>query len=293
MKKFKIILVIIGIVTLALGIMFMVIAFKNHSFGGSTITNTHNIEETFDSLSFNLSTADLKLELAEDNKCTVTCVEKEKDTHTVKVENNTLVVVNERTYAWYEHLFDFSKLSVTVSLPKSEYKNIKVDSSTSNIDILGISFKNVDLSGSTGDVKFDKIEMDDFKLDISTGNLSLTNSIINNNIIVDGSTGNVTITDTKAKDITIDVSTGDVKLTNVLASSKIKVNTSTGDITLSSVDAETLSLTASTGDITGSLKTGKRFKAKASTGEVSVPNTDGGECVIETSTGDITITVLA
>ncbi len=291
MKAFKWVLIFVGLIALAAGIFIIIMAYKNNSFGHPTVTNVHNVEEAFDNVSLKLSTADLKFEISSDNKCKVTCVEREKDKHSVKVENNTLVITNEVTYHWYENMFNNSKLSVTISLPKDNLNDVKIDTSTGDVRLAKITLNKLEIGCSTGDIYLDDLNMDSFKLKSSTGELKMNNANVNGDIIIEGSTGDVKLENTKAKNFSSDLSTGEVIFNNTFIEENTSINSSTGDVTFKDSDSNTLNIHTSTGDVTGNLKTPKSFNTKSSTGDIDVPNTEGGSCVIQTSTGDIIIKI--
>lgn len=256
MKKFKFLLIVIAIVCIALGVVFTVKAVKTHAFvdDSNIVTNEYSFDEEVNDLDIKISTANLEFVLTTDTKVSVKCVEKEKDYHEVKVEDNTLKIKSVSTRKWYESWFDWNNtdLKVTVSLPKNSFNSLRAESSTGEIIIDGFDFNEVKIKVSTGDIKY---------------------------------------SNSKANTINAELSTGFISLNNVI-SDTLTVKSSTGDIVFKDCDANTIKMKASTGDIRGNFLTGKKFTAKASTGRVSVPqSSEGGSCDLETSTGDIIVEV--
>ncbi|MBQ9744523.1 MAG: DUF4097 family beta strand repeat protein [Clostridia bacterium] len=272
---------IIAVSLMAVGlIMFTVALFAiDFNFAKLSIakyeTNTHNITESFDSISINSDTADITLLPSQDGKCKVICYEKEKGKHNVSVKDGTLIIemVNEKS--WYDYILDFGLDKITVFLPENEYKDITLRSDTGDIEISEeFKLKSIDIYVSTGEVTNYASVSGNVKIGVSTGEVLIENA----------NTGSMEIT----------ASTGNVTLKNTICEGKVRIETSTGDVELIRCDADEIYIEASTGDIKGTVLTDKTFIADSSTGDVSVPkDTRGGVCVLKTSTGDIEMRVVS
>lgn len=280
MKKFFIILGIVLLVAgLGLfGIAFAAAGFKIDKLGSvKTEENTYAPEGSFEDISIDVDTSDVKFVYAEDGKFKVVCKELTNNKHEVEIEDGTLKISNDDERKWYEKISLFTQSTkMTIYLPEREYKNLKIKASTADIDVPvdeGLSFTNVDIKVSTGDINFAGNVSGDTKIKTSTGDVKQV-----------GRTGG---------NLDIEVSTGDITLKNSRTVGKLNVKTSTGDVKLDKCDAAEITIKTSTGDVKGSLLSDKLFTAKTSTGDVNVPASikDGGECSIKTSTGDIKITV--
>ncbi|MBR0132432.1 MAG: DUF4097 family beta strand repeat protein [Lachnospiraceae bacterium] len=282
MKKFFIILATVlliaglGIFTIA----FAAAGFKIGNLGSvKTEENTYAPEGSFEDISIDVDTSDVKFVYAEDGEFKVVCRELANDKHEVEIEDGTLKISNNDKRKWYEKIqfFSFSKSpKMTIYLPEREYKNLKIKASTGDINVPvdeGLNFANVDIKVSTGDVNFVGNVSGDAKIKTSTGDVKQTGH-------TDG-------------DLEIEVSTGDIFLKSSRTVGKLNVKTSTGDVKLDKCDAAEITIKTSTGDVKGSLLSDKIFTAKTSTGDVDVPASikDCGECNIKTSTGDIKITI--
>lgn len=275
-------------------------------------TNTYEISEEFDNISFDTETADIVFSLSDDEKCKVVCHELENIKHSVSVSDGTLTVNVYDKPNWYNHFFVFSFTSpkITVYLPQAEYARLSIKESTGNIDIpKNFKFGEIDISASTGDVKcyasvsglikiglstggikLDGSSAGALDLSVSTGSISVSSMTCEGEIKIKVSTGSTKLSDVTCNNLTSTGSTGTIKLNNVIVAGTMYIKRSTGDIKFDGCDAAEISIKTSTGDVKGSLLTDKIFIAQSNTGSVNVPKTvTGGKCEITTSTGDIKV----
>ena len=325
MKKITKRLLLAALILIVLGIgvfagCFSVLGFDTGKLGaGAFETNTHAVDEAFESISVRMDTADLTLVPSEDGTCRVTCKEYEKLRHDVRVENGVLVIEATDTQTWFEKatssigLFSgFHSPSVTVCLPAQDYERLQVQLSTGDVKIpADFRFGTLTVKGSTGDVSCgasvegrleisvstgsilaEGLTASEASLRTSTGRVTLRDTTVEGALQIRTSTGGAALTDVNCGSLKIECSTGSIRLKNVLAEDKLEAETDTGDIRLDSCDAGSLSLETDTGDVTGSLRTEKVFYTSTDTGSVDVPRTvSGGLCEIDTDTGDIHITI--
>lgn len=242
------------------------------------VTNTHEIQKSFDSISVDTITADIEFRLAEDGNCRVVCREKEKLTHSVDVEDGVLVISATDERNLLDHIkgsiFSFGTPSVTIYLPEKHYRSLKVENTTGDVMLCGNwSFDDLELVTTTGDVKvMDVFCRKDVSVCVTTGKAHLDNL--------------------NCKNLTVKGCTGDAVLKNVIVADTMRVKCTSGDIKLDRCDAGTLYLHATTGDVTGTLLTPKVFSASATTGDVDVPDSSsGGRCEISVTTGDICVKI--
>lgn len=276
-------------------------------------TNTHEVGDTFDSISIHTDTADILFALSDDGRCRVTCYEDESANHSVTVENNTLVVKHNPRKAWHSYIgFSFDSPKITVSLPKAEYASILICEDTGDVEIPEVfAFKNADISVSTGDVSFlasatetvniktstgdicvEKLSVGSLELSVSTGRVTASDVTSAGGVSVDVSTGKAYLTDITCQSLTSSGSTGDISLNNVIVSESLSIKRSTGDVSLGSCDAAEIFVKTNTGDVRGSLLSDKMFLVTTDTGKTDIPqSTTGGKCEITTDTGDIKITI--
>lgn len=277
-------------------------------------TNTHEVNESFRSVSMETDTADILFTKSDDGMCRVVCYEQETMRHAVSVQNGTLSIQLSDTREWYDHitLFSFATPKITVYLPESEYYALVITEDTGDIDIpkefrfesMDISVSTGDvtnrtsasgrikLSASTGDIRLEDISAQALELSTSKGAILAGSITCKEDIKIEVSTGKVQLTSVTCRAILTTGDTGDISLKDVIAAGQIQIERSTGDVTFERCDAAELFITTDTGNVTGNLLSQKMFYTETSTGDVTVPkSTQGGVCEIKTNTGDIHITV--
>lgn len=234
-------------------------------------TNTHELNDAFNSIFIDTDTADIKLVRSDDGKCRIVCFESEKAKHSVSVKDSKLIITDRK---WYEFIGIFTKSpDITVYLPNAEYNSLTIKNDTGDVKIREeFKFEAVSITSSTGDISLKNTTAKSIELSVSTGKIEIANL--------------------NCKSLTSKGSMGDISLNNVIAAEILSVNRSTGDVKLEKCDAGEISIKTATGDVEGTLLTEKTFVTKSSTGDINVPkNAKGGKCEITTSTGDIKITI--
>ena len=277
-------------------------------------TKTYAPRGKFDSISIDVNTAKIELVPSDDGKCRVDCYEAEKVTHSVTVENGTLVIETVDTRAWYEHIgIFFESPSLTVYLPQEEYASLSVDTATGGVTIPGdFAFEAVKIrsdtgevhclasvSGSaevrthTGDIALNDLSAGALSLAANTGEVRISSVVCNGMVDVETDTGDAKLADVICADLIAESDTGTIALTNVTALGRFLIETDTGDVKFESCDASDISVKTDTGDVKGTLLSEKVFITESDTGRIDVPKTiTGDRCEITTSTGDIKIETL-
>ncbi len=275
--------------------------------------NDYEIREDYRHISITANTADINIVPSDSSDTTVSCYEPEKSTHSVSVKDGTLVIEIVDTRKWYEYIgINIDVPKITVYIPKGEYGDLSVKSSTGNVEIpADFKFKSIDISqttgkvtnyasasekikikATTGDICVENISAASLDLKVSTGKITAAGVICEGDVSVGVSTGKVVLTDIQCKSIKSGGDTGDIKLESVIAKEKLSVERSTGDVKLSGCDGAEIFIKTDTGDVLGSILSDKVFITKTDTGGVNVPKTtSGGTCEINTDTGDIDITI--
>ncbi|MBE5818796.1 MAG: DUF4097 domain-containing protein [Clostridiales bacterium] len=288
-------MLILGCVLIALGVGLFAGAiglndWKIEGLDGEVYNmNKFEINEGFESVVINTDTADIAIMPSENGNCIVECRDLTKITHTAEVKNGVLEirVVDERK--WYEKLISFASPGIKVYLPDAEYKGLKIDEATGDVDIEGgLTFKDINIDLSTGDVKMDTTFADNVNIDVTTGDVWLKELFCNNKLCINVTTGDTELSNVKCLELESDGSTGEIEMNHVIAYNNMFLKRTTGDIDLKQCDADTLSIQSTTGSVHGTLLSEKIFDADATTGSVHVPNTkNGGVCKIRTTTGSI------
>lgn len=237
-------------------------------------TNTYTANGTFDKISINVDTTEIKFLPTDSKDCSIVCFENEKIKHSAKIQNGTLVIDTVDTRKWYDFIsISLGSPKMTVYLPQNEYNSLSVETDTGDITLpKDFSFKNIEIDGDTSDVSCFASVSDIIEIELSTGDINID-----------------TVTTGK---LDLSTSTGDITLKNVISTDSLSIETDTGDVEFKDSDADKIYVETSTGDVTGTLLSEKVFITQSNTGRIRVPKTTtGGKCEIETDTGDIKITI--
>jgi DUF4097 and DUF4098 domain-containing protein YvlB len=277
------------------------------------ITNTHTFREAFTDISVDTDTADILFGVSDDESCKVACKEQENLKHLVSVQNGALSirVVDERK--WYEYIgISLEHPQITVYLPEQAYGALTVHASTADVALpRELGFDSMDICVSTGDVSsfasvagnakietttgniyLEGISPEALELSVTTGQITVSRVTCSGDVTVGVSTGTARLTEVACHSLRSTGSTGDLELTHVVAADSFDLTRSTGDIRFDRCDAAQITAKTETGHIIGSLLSEKIFIAQTSTGRVNVPKTTtGGRCEVSTDTGNIQITV--
>lgn len=308
MKKIKILFIILSCIILMGCIVLSCVMTINQ-----LETNKYEIKDNFKNIKIITDTADVVFLTSEKIQNLVVCDEQENMKHSVKVINNTLLIEIIDTRKWYEYIgINFNKSKITIYLPKAEYSELLIKSSTGNVSIPNnFKFTNMDILNdtgnimnsasvygnmkiktSTGDIYTKNINANMIELSTSTGNIDLRNVDCYSDIKINVSTGDTNIVDSNCNNLLSRGSTGNIFLKNVIATEKFSIERSTGDIKFKDCDASDIFVKTDTGDVIGSLLTDKVIFAQTDTGSIDVPKVMADEkCEITTDTGDIKITI--
>ncbi len=317
MKASKLLLTV-ALSMVALGLLFVAIAFVMTGFqpsafnnAGESKTETYLLEEVFDHINLQTAEADICILPSEDGTCRVICEETEKITHTVEVVNGTLRIRQEDTRAWYEHIGIFwAQMRVTVYLPEHVYQSMRLESvsgkiqleipleitgdvslkSTSgDISVRDITCRRFDASAVSGKIIVSNLQTKDAVCTATSGDLSVKNITVDGALELESVSGKIVLDDGHAARTTCNATSGDVKFENCLVDEHLEIHTVSGRINLISCDADTLRLGTVSGDVRGELLSEKTFQTQTTSGNVRVPSGQtGGLCYITTTSGNIT-----
>lgn len=251
--------------------------------------NTHQPQGTFENIQVETDTADIWFLPSEDDEIKITCYERSKERHSVRVERDTLLIELQDERKWYDHIgISWGSPEITIYLPQGAYNALSVDSSTGHTDIDdAFSFQTVEISQDTGDIRCYASAENEIKLQTDTGDIHME-KVSAGEIDLRVSTGKVTLEDVTCKNLNSIGDTGNITLKNTVAQGKISIERGTGNVRLESCDAAELFIKTDTGDVRGALRSEKVFITQTDTGWINVPKTvQGGKCEVITDTGNI------
>lgn len=319
MKKATKICIIVASSLILAGIIIFVAAMSLVKWDFSRLSTSkiekeeHEISKAYENICIKTDTADIEFVTSENGTTSVVCLERENEKHSVRVDNNTLVIELENTKKWYEYIgINFDSTKITVYLPEAEYGSLSISSDTGDIEIpkdfifdsIGISEStgdvvclasardNIKIKTSTGDIELSDLSAAEIDLTVSTGDISVSDVECKGNMEINVSTGKSKLNNVKCKSIISDGDTGDMILTNVIAEEKFSIERSTGDVTFDLCDASEIDVETDTGNVNCLFLTEKVVIYETDTGDVIVPHTTSGAlCEITTDTGDITVKI--
>ena len=320
MRKFTNFIILGSIFLIFVGMLIFVITLSINKWdfnvfsSSNVITNTYELTDEFYNIEIEESTCDVNITYINEGVSKIIAKEYTNRVQVIEVIDNTLKIKEEDNRAWYEKLFDFVDLEMTIYLNINELDKLNINISTGDVDISDkFIFNYVTINGSTADVDFNGKVNEDLKIDLSTGDIELNNVICNNldvkvstgdieienlncnsSLSIKVSTGKVNLNNVKSNDFYSSGSTGRINLTNVLVHNVMIIERDTGDVKFDKCDAGEIKVKTSTGDVEGTLLSNKIFNVDTDTGKKKVPESvSGGKCNITTDTGDVIIEIIS
>lgn len=282
MKKSKKILITVAVILIAVGMICGFCGIYSLGFNFNEIstsdfvTHTYTVDDDFTNIIIEDAASNINFYKSNDDKCRVLCDEREKVTHTVVNENNTLTVRVKDERNWFERInigFFIADMRVSVYLPKNKYDSLNAASMSGDVYAENLNLKKFNAESTSGDVIIN--------------NISATECINASSV-----SGEIDLSNVKGKEIFANTISGGVMLTDTVASQKLKANSTSGEINLKRCDAKNIVLDTVSGEISGTLLSNKQFITETTSGTVNVPQSvSNEECRITTVSGDIYIKI--
>ncbi len=230
-------------------------------------------------LTIETSANDVILKKSEDNNIMVTYYESEELTYDiVNADTGKNIVIAEKdNRKWYQMIdvnFGVMETPLTVEIPEEDWKNIKIATSSGDIDLSEIKGKNIYVKTSSGDVSAYDIQPNYLDLESSSGYIRLNDFFVSDELV-------------------INTLSGDTELSKIV-SNDTKINSTSGDVKLSKAESPRFEIETSSGDIRGTIRGDQNnvFEVESLSGEISVPSSEKeGETLFSavTTSGDIKI----
>ncbi|MGT2930387.1 DUF4097 family beta strand repeat-containing protein [Streptococcus dentasini] len=310
MKKWKKLLLAIGIVASLLGLILTFVGFYTggisgiqqkyqgeRSFVKKKLTNfdTINLEATNPNYQFLVKTTD-------DKQPSITYYKYKKQPIKTKVNNNELTVTagspNSRITIEMFNLEVLGELidrndrdTVVISLPKgTNIRELKSSLNVNDLKLDELTIDKADVKMATGDLSLDRTTINKGHIDLISGDMVTSNAHLSD-LAVSIDTGDLSLDKTNIKKGSLKLITGDMNISNT-SLSDLSLSIDTGDIELDSVILNSLSIDTSTGDVEGDgLTFRKNNKISVDTGDISLALSDYQLNVSsQTDTGDEELT---
>ncbi|MBO4262522.1 MAG: DUF4097 family beta strand repeat protein, partial [Clostridia bacterium] len=221
-------------------------------------TKEYSADAGFHNIKINVKEADIIFKRSENEECKAVFYERERVTHSVTVEDDTLdISVNDERKLYERIGFSFKKMTVTLYLPSTVYERLEIVCGTGDVTIPeGFAFDSVTVSASTGNVTY-RATSPQCKITASTGDIAVEN--------------------TSATNMELSVSTGKISVKSLFCGKDLYVHVSTGKTTLDNVDCKYFGTDGSTGDITLKDVVAEEISVERSTGDVAFENSDAAK----------------
>lgn len=302
MKKSKKILITVAVILVAVGMIcgfcgIYSLGFKFNEISTSDfVTHTYTVEDDFTNIIIEDAESNINFYKSNDDKCRVLCDEREKVTHTVVNENNTLTVRVKDERNWFERInigFFIADMRVSVYLPKNKYDSLNAASMSGDIDVANeFTFDNAKVGSISGDVSVKADVKQELNISSTSGDVIINNISATECINASSVSGEIDLSNVKGKEIFANTISGGVMLADTVASQKLKANSTSGEIDLKRCDAKNIVLDTVSGEISGTLLSNKQFITETTSGTVNVPQSvSNEECRITTVSGDIYIKI--
>ena len=246
MNKIIKVLLIILLTILVIGLIAVFILLLNNKIDlnifQSKLIYDENITEPFNNIQLSTKSLDIELVKSNDLNANVKVYDSKSNELSVKVEDNTLKIENDRQTSWCFFCFGDSK--VIISLPEKEY-DLVVNATSGDIESQ-VDLNNATIVTTSGDIDFTKVnelvvtvtsgdieinEANDITITSTSGDVEIGK--INNSLNIETTSGDIDIDDlTIMKDSNIKVTSGDVKIANNNrhAEYELKISAKSGDI---------------------------------------------------------------
>ena len=307
MKPAKRKAIIIAAVCVAAGILLSFTAlaaldfnfFELSTMGAASNTYVFPDAFPFANITVRGAECDVRLLPSGDGDCTVVCNETDRITHTVTVENDTLIIKRTDDRKWFEHIGImwnyWGPIEVLVYLPERIYENLYIETVSGAVEVPDdFSFSKADVDGVSGDIHFMAAVRGDLSIQNVSGGIRVDSIDVAGAFTCENVSGKQTVSHVTCQSATISSISGGVSLSDLIASESIRAESVSGHLDLTRCDAGTLWLKTVSGSVIGTLCTEKVFAASTTSGNIRVPDTaTGGRCEVETVSGNINLGIVS
>ena len=242
-KIIKILLIIL-LTILVVGLIAVFVLLLNNkidlNISQSKLIYDEIITESFNNIQVSTKSLDIKLIKSNNLKANVKVYDRKDNELSVKVEDNTLKIENERHTSWCFLCFDESK--VVISLPEKEY-DLVVNATSGDIESQ-VDLNNATIVTTSGDIDFTKVN--ELVLTVTSGDIEI-NEV--NSITVTSTSGDVEIGKIN-NSLNIETTSGDIDIDNLTIMKDSNIKVKSGDVTINkTADNIYYNATATSGDV--------------------------------------------
>lgn len=306
--------VIVASIMIVAGIIIVISAFAVNGFRWPNVTvnlahmtsepvnyikKTVDIKDKFSSIEVkSASDVDVAVKKASGDTSYVEYYDCENLTHHVDVSDGVLRITadDSRNVAFNVSigLYTGAWPSVTVYLAGTEYDDLKIVTSSGDIDMeYYLLVGNIDIEASSGDVTVNGANSDTLTIATRSGNIKI-DSASSKDTRISANSGDVSLGDVVTDNVDLKTSSGNITSGSIKAK-RINGRASSGDVMIRDCDASEINIMTKSGDVSIGIGSEMKYEytTKTSSGDVNVPDSvkgADGKCNIETSSGDIDVT---
>lgn len=262
------------------------------------IKKTVDIKDKFSSIEVkSASDVDVAVKKASGDTSYVEYYDCENLTHHVDVSDGVLRITadDSRNVAFNVSigLYTGAWPSVTVYLAGTEYDDLKIVTSSGDIDMeYYLLVGNIDIEASSGDVTVNGANSDTLTIATRSGNIKI-DSASSKDTRISANSGDVSLGDVVTDNVDLKTSSGNITSGSIKAK-RINGRASSGDVMIRDCDASEINIMTKSGDVSIGIGSEMKYEytTKTSSGDVNVPDSvkgADGKCNIETSSGDIDV----
>lgn len=262
------------------------------------IKKTVDIKDKFSSIEVkSASDVDVAVKKASGDTSYVEYYDCENLTHHVDVSDGVLRITadDSRNVAFNVSigLYTGAWPSVTVYLAGTEYDDLKIVTSSGDIDMeYYLLVGNIDIEASSGDVIVNGANSDTLTIATRSGNIKI-DSASSKDTRISANSGDVSLGDVVTDNVDLKTSSGNITSGSIKAK-RINGRASSGDVMIRDCDASEINIMTKSGDVSIGIGSEMKYEytTKTSSGDVNVPDSvkgADGKCNIETSSGDIDV----
>ena len=263
------------------------------------IKKTVDIKDKFSSIEIkSASDVDVAVKKASGDTSYVEYYDCENLTHHVDVSDGVLRIIadDSRNVAFNVSigLYTGAWPSVTVYLAGTEYEDLKIVTSSGDIDMeYYLLVGNIDIEASSGDVTVNGANSDSLTIATRSGDIKI-DSASSKDTRISANSGDVSLGDVVTDNVDLKTSSGNITSGSIKAK-RINGRASSGDMMIRDCDASEINIMTNSGDVSIGIGSEMKYEytTKTSSGDVNVPDSvkgADGKCNIETSSGDIDVT---
>ncbi|WP_219835176.1 DUF4097 family beta strand repeat-containing protein [Paenibacillus sp. R14(2021)] len=151
----------------------------------------------------------------------------------LKKEGDSLIVAFEG-HTGFSMGVSILNLDMKLELPQQQYRQLKLDSGSGDIQLSGMAIDAIALDGGSGDMKLSQLQTKELLVSLGSGNVDASDIASGGNVTVKANSGDVAVERLAAKQLAVDIGSGNVDAADVEA--EVKVDTGSGDVSLAQKD---------------------------------------------------------